>query len=691
MKFVYLFIVLFFSLKGISQINEQKQHAIDSAYNIATNTKNPIKLRLNSFKYCCWKTIYEDFNQGFKFSSEYLALAKTSKNHKAISRAYHYLGNSQMMLGQFTEANKTLLEGLKIAIENNQYNGISKIYGDLGNLNNNLGNPTLALVYHFKSLDNAKQHNLNVEYARAKINIGEIHESQGKYKLSIETFEDVLNFCETHHYIGYKSSIYESLGDINVTIKEYSTAKKNYIKAITYAKRLHNNNRLINSLNKLGELNLELNHLEKALSSFLEALDVAKTSNANALEAKVRANLANTYLQLDEIKKASKSINLAINKFEVLKIKDDLDKAYITAANIYKALNQDKKSNNYFKKAYLIAKESNNINTLKLTSQGIAEAYEKRGDLVNAIKYHKEYNKYSNQVRDEDGIKNIIRLEMQDVYKKKSFTDSINKVNEIKLLQYEHNKKEERNKLRNYIALSSIITLLLILLCIAYFYSQKRKIAAVLSKKNKIINTALSDKEILLKEVHHRVKNNMQVVSSLLYLKSKNTEDQTTKDALIDSKKRIDAMQLVHQKMYQKGNYQQIDVLEYFNDIVDLLLNPIKSTEDSFTVHGKELWLDVEQAQALGFILHELIANSIKYAWQKTANRNVDISIIKPHNNIQFSYSDNGKGLPDNFDITTTKSFGMKLIYSLSTRQLLGKPQISNTKGFAINITFNAR
>ena len=280
---------------------------------------------------------------------------------------------------------------------------------------------------------------------------------------------------------------------------------------------------------------------------------------------------------------------------------------------------------------------------------------------------------------------------MQDVYKQKSFTDSINKANEIKLLQYEHNKKEERNKLRNYIAVLSIMALILIVLCVTYYYFQNKKIALVLAKKNKLINAALSDKEILLKEVHHRVKNNMQVVSSLLYLKSKNTENQITKDALIDSKKRIDAMQLVHQKMYQKGNYQQIDVLEYFNDIVDLLLKPIKLPKDNFTVHGKELWLDVEQAQALGFILHELIANSIKYAWNKTDIRNVDISIIKTENNIQFSYSDNGKGLPENFDITTTKSFGMKLIYSLSTRQLLGKTQVNNTKGLAINITFNAR
>ncbi|QXP80066.1 MULTISPECIES: sensor histidine kinase [Winogradskyella] len=478
---------------------------------------------------------------------------------------------------------------------------------------------------------------------------------------------------------------------LTLLLKNIAPPKKNYTKAIAYAKRLHNNNRLIKSLNKLGELNLELNNLEKALSGFLEALHVAKTSNAYALEAKVRANLANTHLQLDEIKKASKSINLAINQFETLKIKDDLDKAYIIAANIYKALNQDKKSYNHFKKAYLIAEKSNNINTLKLTSQGLAKAYEERGDLVNAINYHKKFNSYSTKIRDQEDIKNIIRLEIQDVYEQKSLTDSINKVNEFKLLQFEYDKKEERNKLRNYIALSSIIILLVIVLCIAYFYYQKKRIAIVLSNKNLIIKEALSDKEILLKEVHHRVKNNMQVVSSMLYLKSKNTENTIVKESLLDSKTRIDAMQLIHQKMYQKGNYQQIDAIEYFNDIVQLLLDPIKSQNDHFIIHGSELWLNVEQAQSLGFILHELIANSIKHAWHKTSTKKVEISISRSEDKIKFYYQDNGKGLPNTIDIKTTKSFGLKLIYSLSVRQLLGTIKINNINGFAINITFNAR
>ncbi|WP_179354198.1 tetratricopeptide repeat-containing sensor histidine kinase [Winogradskyella vidalii] len=691
MKYIYLLIALFITIKGVSQVDAQKQQAIDSAYYVASNVTKPMDVRLKAFSYCCWKTVYLDFNQGLKYSAEYLKLAKTSKHYKRTSQAYHFLGHSYLMLGQIENAKITLIEGLDFSIQHKIYSGVAKIYGDLGNLNNSIGNTSLALDYHFKSLEIANKHGINVEYARSKINIGEIYEAQGHYRLSLETFEEVLNFCIDHNYVGYKASIYESLGDVNITIKEYQTAEKNYLKAIAYAKKLTNNNRLINSLKKLGELHQELKNLEKAEINYKEALHIAITSKATILEAKVRANLAHINLQKNQIKEAKNNITLAITQFESLKIKEDLDKAYIIAAETYQVLNQKKESFTYYQKAYNIAKITNHINTLKLASLGLGRAYENQGDLAKAIAYYKEFNSYSNKIRSEEGIRNIIRLEIKDVYQQKSIADSINKVNEIKLLQFNYDQKEERNKLKIYTAISSIIILLLIVLCITYFYNQKKKVAAVLSQKNKTIEEALNDKEILLKEVHHRVKNNMQIVASLLYLKSKNTENKIAKEALIDSKTRIDAMQLAHQKMYQKGNYRQIDIVEYFNNIMHLLLSPIQLENDNFTVQGNNLWVDVEQAQALGFILHELITNSIKYAWPKTKTKEVKISISKKDDTIQFDYADNGIGLPKTIDITTTKSFGLKLIYSIATRQLLGKTTICNSNGFAIKITFNAR
>ncbi len=251
--------------------------------------------------------------------------------------------------------------------------------------------------------------------------------------------------------------------------------------------------------------------------------------------------------------------------------------------------------------------------------------------------------------------------------------------------------KVAKSQFQSYIAYSGAAVLFLILLLIGYFFVQKRRSATVLAEKNKIVNQALKDKEILLKEVHHRVKNNMQVVSSLLQLKSINTEDAAAKTALLDSKKRIDSMQLVHQKMYQKGNYEQVDIVEYCCDIVVLLLDHIKTAADQFVVRGDEFTIHVEQAQALGFIIHELITNSIKYAWCKNQPKRIAINLTKQDDGIQMEYLDNGKGITGALNLETTKSFGMMMVNSLVTRQLLGKIELKNKGGFYANVKFNAR
>ena len=690
-KYTFLLVVSFFTIQSKAQLSAKKQLVVDSLYPIAQNSTNSIDTRLKAYNRCSWATIYQDYNQGLKISSEYLALAKSSNDSNRIAVASHFLGYTQMMLGQFDEANKTILEGLEVSIHNNDYRGIAELYGDLGNLKNKLGQTREALNLYNKGLDTARKHDVIVEQARANINIGKIHENQGNYKLGLATFQEALSICNKNNFGGFKSSIYEHLGDINVSIKEFETADKHYKKALEFSERFKNFNRMIQSLNKLGKLNQELNQLDSALNYYNKALTIASDNNIPVLEAKVRTNLANVNLQLKKYKQAATQINTSINLYNTYKVKEDLDVAFLVAAQVYDGLNQRNQSKYHYQKAYELARQTKNINTLKNASKGLAMAFETEGNQEKSIKYYKEYIQYSNQERDEDGIKEIIRLKIQDDYRQKTIADSISKINEIKLLEAEHDKKEAQSNLKTYIAFSGIGILSLGLIFVGYSFIQKRKSATILTKKNKIISQALSDNEILLKEVHHRVKNNMQVVSSILQLKAKNTDDELAKMALLDSQKRIHSMQMAHQKMYQKGNYKQIDIIEYYKDILNLLLNPIKGPHDIFKINGESLWIDVEQAQALGFIIHELITNSIKYAWDQTQPKRVEIDMLKSDNSIEFQYSDNGKGMPADFDISTTKSFGMKLIHSIATRQLLGTIELKNKNGFNVKLKFNER
>ncbi|MDC0007199.1 tetratricopeptide repeat protein [Winogradskyella sp.] len=691
MKYLIFLPIFFFAFHGHAQLSEQQKHELDSIYKIAIDSSKTLDTRLRAYHRSSRKSAYQDYELGLKITSEYLSFAKSNQNEIRIAQASHYKGYTEMMLGDFDAAFKTYQGGLKVAVKSEDKLQIAKLYGDIGNFKVKMGQNEEAIASHKKCLEVADLEKLTVQRARARINIGEIYEIQGQYKQSLQMFQEALSICIDSKLSGFLSSVYENLGDVNLSIKEYETARKNYKNALQFAKRLSNINREIQSLQKLGILNQELGDLNIALQYYKKGLQIASGNEVPGLEAKLMSNLASVSLKQKNTNEALKYILGSIALFEKHDIKENLDETYLITAQVYKELNQINRSKNYYLKSYNIAKKSKNISALANASNGLALIFENENNPVKSLFFYKEFITYSNQKRNEDEVKDIIKIELSSNYRIKVIADSLVKINEINKLKVVHNKKEASSLLQSYFAYSGIGALSLILLSVLYFFIQKRKSADVLGEKNEIIEQALKDKEILLKEVHHRVKNNMQTVSSLLHLKSINTKDKLVKEALLDSKKRIDSMKLAHQKMYQKGNYEKINIVEYCYDIKALLLDSMETDKDEFIVTGDEFSVQVEQAQAIGFVIHELITNSIKYAWNKTQPKCVQISLTNKNNEIQLVYLDNGKGLESSFNLETTKSFGMKLIHSLVTRQLLGAIELRNTEGFYAKITFKGR
>ncbi|MCJ8290191.1 MAG: tetratricopeptide repeat protein [Crocinitomicaceae bacterium] len=568
---------------------------------------------------------------------------------------------------------------------------MAELNGDLGSLEKVMGNNDKALFYHLKSSEICKNNELKTGLARAKINIGEIYEVQGNYRRSLIAFQEALLICEEYNLNGYKSSVYENLGNINLTIKEYKTAEKYYNKALKFALLLQNKNREIQSLKNLGKLYQELNRLPEALDYYNQGLKIAVKTNAVSLSANLNSNIASVYLEQNDLQIALRFVLESIELYKNHTIQENLAEAYLISAQIYESLLEFDKSRAHYQSSYDLVLNSGKISVLKMTSLKLAEVYEKNGNHPMSVQYYKEYIRYLGLSRDEDDVKEIIRMELQTKYHDLFIVDSLEKVNEIELLGIKHERREEKSLLNSYIAYGGLGALSLVLLFVGHSFVQKKRSTALLKSKNTLINQALDDKEILLKEVHHRVKNNMQVVSALLDLKSMNVNSEQAKAALEDSRSRIDAMQLAHLKMYQKGNYKQINITEYCQDIVTLLLIPIQREQDFFDVKGNDLWVDVELAQAVGFVIHELITNSIKHAWNESDSRRIELSINQFNNEIRLEYSDNGKGIPADFNIATAKSFGMKLIHSLVVRQLKGTIELKHEKGVNVVVKFETR
>ncbi len=223
--------------------------------------------------------------------------------------------------------------------------------------------------------------------------------------------------------------------------------------------------------------------------------------------------------------------------------------------------------------------------------------------------------------------------------------------------------KREKEKTKFYITFSGVIVVLLILLTFLFINNRKKSIK--LEEKNK-------ENELLLKEIHHRVKNNFQTISSLIELQGKNIEDEKTLIRLNEGQSRIKSMSLIHQKLYQNDSISAIDFEEYSIQLTTQILNLYGLPKVKLTTQLNGLILDVDSAIPLGLILNELVTNSCKYAFSENKIGTISMAIFTAKDGEYiFEYRDNGPGIPSEFDFKKTESLGLRLIQRL-VKQLRG-------------------
>ncbi len=205
------------------------------------------------------------------------------------------------------------------------------------------------------------------------------------------------------------------------------------------------------------------------------------------------------------------------------------------------------------------------------------------------------------------------------------------------------------------------------------------------------IKNSLKEKEVLLREIHHRVKNNMQIISSLLMLQSQYVKDKKDADIFIDSQNRIVSMSLVHEKLYQSHDLARIDFKEYIEDMAAGLFQSygIDTGKIALNISVESISLPIDSAIPCGLIINELVTNSLKYAFPGARNGEINIFIRSSGNNmIEIVVSDNGIGLPKDLDFRKTESLGLHLVTILAENQLHGEIALDQNKGTNFHIRF---
>ncbi len=203
----------------------------------------------------------------------------------------------------------------------------------------------------------------------------------------------------------------------------------------------------------------------------------------------------------------------------------------------------------------------------------------------------------------------------------------------------------------------------------------------------KQLSKTVCAKDILLREVHHRVKNNLQIIISLLNLQSRYMTDETTLSAFVDCQNRIKAMALVHEKLYQSENASTIDLDNYVRFIGTNLIqfSGMKGKGITLTNDIRNIALAIDTAIPIGLIINELISNSVKHAFPDGRKGEISLVIHRQEHTITILYKDNGIGIPENFDWRNAKSLGLRLVVSL-VEQLQGTIEMDRTAGTMFTI-----
>ncbi|HRZ26906.1 MAG TPA: PAS domain S-box protein, partial [Spirochaetota bacterium] len=214
-----------------------------------------------------------------------------------------------------------------------------------------------------------------------------------------------------------------------------------------------------------------------------------------------------------------------------------------------------------------------------------------------------------------------------------------------------------------------------------------------LKEAERSLRSSLDEKELLIKELYHRTKNNMQVISGLLKLKSAGTDDQEIHDLFTDIETRIQTMALVHQKLYESQNLTDLNLHDFINSFAELITRNYALIPEKISIRQSvdSIPISIDVAMPLSLVLNELISNSLKHAFHGESHGEILIKIESAGKNLKFEYRDNGIGLPEGFEPSVSATLGMNIIHTISKNQLGGEIIFLKGKGFGciINIKTN--
>jgi two-component sensor histidine kinase len=673
-----------------------------------------------------------DLAKAMNLRQQAFNLAGKIEYPKGIARSMVLKGNILRESGDKIGSTKIYEQAITFTLKMDLKDQLAEAYAAMGALFSNEGaDLDKKIAYNEKSLALYRQTGNKLEEGNSFKNLGDYYNIKGQPAYAIKLMDSSLAIYKA---IGFKElqGVYNNMCITNIGLGNFSNALKYGLLAEKTADQLADTSLQRSSINNhLGLTYYYLRNDQKALGYWLEAKRIAErykdpgymqTIIANVATILVRMKkfeegiaalkelikkypqtdtqmklripyiLFNTYYDIEQYGKAEPYFKM-LQKFHHDLPKDDPNQIYLYRSIIRKLIH-DKQflaADSYLKEHEKQSLQQKNLLALSQLHRLWFDVDSALNKPWSAVAHYKTYKRLTDSIWNNEKNKQISGLEIEFQTEKKD--------KDIALLSQKNQLQkvtiENEGRLR-YIFIAGLFIAAMFVGLIYNRYRLKRRSNLTLEQKqdeinaqNGLLRKILDEKEWLLREIHHRVKNNLQIVISLLNTQSAYLDNEDALVAIRNSQNRMHAMSLIHQKLYQSDNLAEIDMKWYIKELVDYMIECFSTDKKiQFTLETEAIKLDVAQAVPLGLILNEAISNVIKYAFPGDKKGKVHISFLFTGEEIcELKIADNGIGLPDGFDPENTESLGMSLMTGL-TEQLNGDIKMWNDQGLVLDVIF---
>lgn len=533
--------------------------------------------------------------------------------------------------------------------------------------------PSTTLQYAKEALSLAQELGLKKLEATAYGYIGNAERSLGN---RIAAINALIHSANLFHELGDKSREASNLAAIAAIF----TTEKDLVNALKY------NKQALNSFSETKDLLYTASIQGNIGETFrmLEMLDSAEYycnlayTNYNQItnidparvdqgKKTTLGNLGMIHLKQGKLVQAKQELNQALEYFQKLNdpyrlsvYQSEIGKLLIIEGNI-------EEGERLINESLEIAKEAQLKDQICEFNLELSSFYEEQNQYKQALFHYKQYKDYDDLLKNVENVRKLEKQQSQfELSKKEEIIDTLNRINKLQ-------------RILAFILFGSVLTFLIFWAILLQTNKKIKKANIQILEQKQLVEQREKEKALLLRELNHRVKNNLQMVASLLNLHARQLKGHPAAEALMAGKYRVEALTLIHQKLYRDDIDTKIDIKDY---IEELSQNLIMNFGQQFTLelNLNSLIMKIDKAIPLGLIINELVTNSLKYGAIDNNFPILQIAIENQEQNVNITIADNGTGLPEHFDFRQSNSFGLKLVHSL-TKQLGGTIDCNSKNG----------